>query len=60
MDLFIIRTWLTARAGLRNERGANMVEYMLLLAFIAVIVLVAVKALGTNVSTKFSSANNGL
>ena len=57
MDLFIIRTWLTARAGLRNEQGANLVEYLLLLAFIAVIVLVAVKALGSNVSTKLSSAN---
>jgi Flp pilus assembly pilin Flp len=57
MDLFIFRTWLTARAGLRNEQGANLVEYLLLLAFIAVIVLVAVKALGGNVSKKLSSAN---
>jgi Flp pilus assembly pilin Flp len=43
-----------------NERGANLVEYLLLLAFIAIIVLVAVQTLGGTVSTKFSSANSAL
>ena len=33
-----------------------MVEYGLLLALIAIIAIVAVKALGTGVSTKFSSS----
>lgn len=37
-----------------TERGAAMVEYGLLIAFIAVIALVAVKALGTNLSTLFN------
>lgn len=37
-----------------SEKGAAMVEYGLLVAFIAVIALVAVKVLGTNVSTLFS------
>ncbi len=57
MDLMIFRTWLQAKLTLRSERGANLVEYLLLLAFIAIIVLVAVKTLGGTVSTKFSSAN---
>jgi Flp pilus assembly pilin Flp len=37
-----------------------MVEYGLLLALIAVIAIVAVKALGTSVSTKFSTVNSNL
>ncbi len=58
MDLFIFRTWLESKFANRDERGANLVEYLLLLAFIAIIVLVAVKAVGTNVSSKLSSANS--
>lgn len=57
MDLTIIRTWLQAKLNLKSERGANLVEYLLLLAFIAIVVLIAVKAVGSNVSTKFDSAN---
>ena len=60
MDLYIFRTWLQAKFVNRDERGANLVEYMLLLAFIAIIVLVAVKTLGTTVSTKFSSTSSGI
>ena len=59
MDLFIFRTWLAAKLH-RDEQGANLVEYLLLLAFIAIIVLVAVKTLGGTVSSKFSSANSAL
>ena len=60
MDLMIFRTWLQAKLAHRTERGANLVEYLLLLAFIAIIVLVAVKTLGGTVSTKFSSTNSAL
>ena len=59
MDLFILKTWLTAKFS-SNERGASMVEYGLLLAFIAVICVLAVKALGENVSTRFSSTSASL
>ena len=59
MDLFILKTWLEAKFG-SDERGASMVEYGLLLALIAVIAIVAVKALGTSVSTKYSSVNSSL
>ena len=62
MDLTYWRTWMAVRwneAG-KNERGANLVEYILLIAFIAIIVIVAVKVLGRTVSTQFSSANTSL
>lgn len=60
MNLFILRAWLQARFRPTDERGANMVEYILLLAFIAVVVMVAVKTLGRSVSTKFTQADNCL
>jgi Flp pilus assembly pilin Flp len=63
MDMNLLRTWLQARLHLgerRDERGANLVEYILLIAFIAIIVIVAVKVLGRTVSTNFSSADAGL
>jgi pilus assembly protein Flp/PilA len=59
LNLFILETWLQAKFT-RDERGASMVEYGLLLALIAVIAIVAVKALGTSVSTKFSTVNSNL
>jgi Flp pilus assembly pilin Flp len=60
MNLQILRAWVHARLSLSNERGANLVEYLLLLAFIAIVVLVAVKTLGGTISSKFSSANGAL
>ena len=62
MNMHLLRTWLQARlySGERDERGANLVEYIMLIAFIAIIVIVAVKVLGQTVSTQFSSANSNL
>ena len=60
MDLFILKTWLSARFNVDSERGASMVEYGLLLAFIAVICVLAVKALGENVSARFTSTSASL
>jgi pilus assembly protein Flp/PilA len=40
---------------LRDETGASAPEYGLLVALISVVILSAVKTLGTNLSTKFSS-----
>jgi pilus assembly protein Flp/PilA len=42
----------------RNERGASMVEYALLVGLIAVVAVVAVAALGTGIKGLFNSANN--
>ena len=60
MDLFILKTWLQAKFNADSERGASMVEYGLLLALIAVVALVAVKALGDHVSARFSSTSASL
>jgi pilus assembly protein Flp/PilA len=60
MDLYVLKTWIQARLNIADERGASMVEYGLLLALIAVIAIVAVKALGDGVSTKFNDVKNSL
>lgn len=62
MDLTYWRTWMAVRWHLagKNERGANLVEYILLIAFIAIIVIVAVKVLGRTVSSQFSSTDSQL
>jgi pilus assembly protein Flp/PilA len=39
---------------LRDDEGATMVEYGLLVALIAMVALFAVKTLGTNLSTLFN------
>jgi pilus assembly protein Flp/PilA len=45
----------TLTSMLRDEEGATMVEYGLLVALIAMVALVAVQALGTHVSSLFST-----
>jgi pilus assembly protein Flp/PilA len=59
MDLFVLKTWLESKFT-GDERGASMVEYGLLLALIAVIAIVAVRALGGSVSTKFSEVTSAV
>ena len=41
MNLFVLRTWLEAKFA-KDERGATMVEYILLVALIALAVIAAV------------------
>jgi pilus assembly protein Flp/PilA len=45
---------------LRDEEGATMVEYGLLVALIAMVALVAVQTLGQHVSTLFSNVANSI
>jgi Flp pilus assembly pilin Flp len=58
MHLPTLFAWVSAKLhiGERDSRGASMVEYILLVAFIALIVLIAVNFLGDETSKKFSSA----
>jgi pilus assembly protein Flp/PilA len=42
-------------AALRSDRGATAVEYGLMVALIAVVIIVAVTAIGTNLQTIFQS-----
>lgn len=48
-----------AVAGQRED-GQTMVEYAFLVAFIALVVLVAVTLLGTNISSLFNSIANAI
>jgi pilus assembly protein Flp/PilA len=41
---------------LKDESGATAIEYGLIVALIAVVIISAVTAVGTNLSTKFNSA----
>jgi len=42
-------------AALRSDRGATAVEYGLMVALIAIVVIVAVSLLGKNMSTLFNT-----
>jgi pilus assembly protein Flp/PilA len=49
------RTWMSdLRTRAREERGATAVEYALMVALIAAVIILAVTALGNNAATKFS------
>ncbi|MBV8690484.1 MAG: Flp family type IVb pilin [Actinobacteria bacterium] len=51
--------YIRARFG-KDERGASLVEYALLVALIAVVCIVAVTLLGKNASSKFSSVGSAV
>ena len=59
MNLFVLRTWLQAKFT-KDERGASMVEYILLVALIALAVIAAVVFLRGQVSSKFNEAGSKL
>ena len=59
MNLFVLRTWLQAKFT-KDERGASMVEYILLVALIALAVIAAVVVLRGQVQGKFSEAGSKL
>jgi pilus assembly protein Flp/PilA len=42
-------------AALRNDRGATAVEYGLMVALIAIVIIVAVTILGKNLSSLFNT-----
>jgi Flp pilus assembly pilin Flp len=57
MNLFVLGSWLQARLS-KEERGANLVEYILLVALIALAVIAAVIFLRGQVSSKFDEAGS--
>ena len=59
MALFVCKTWLQAKFS-SDERGASMVEYILLVALIALAVIAAVVFLRGQVQSKFSDAGSQL
>jgi Flp pilus assembly pilin Flp len=59
LNLFVLKTWLQSRFC-RDERGANLVEYILLVALIALAVIAAVVFLRGQVSSKFDQTGSTL
>jgi pilus assembly protein Flp/PilA len=64
MDLInFYNTWITsfirARFG-RTERGASLVEYVLLVSLIAVVCIVAIGFLGNSASSKFNKVGSSI
>ena len=57
MNLFVLKTWLQARFT-KDEQGANLVEYILLVALIALAVIAAVVFLRGEVSDKFNETGS--
>ena len=47
------RGWL--RRAIKNEKGATSIEYALIVTFVALVIIVGVTALGTNLNTWFST-----
>ena len=58
MNRLLIKVQMSLRSAelrIRNDdRGATAVEYGLMVALIAIVIIVAVKLLGTNLSTLFN------
>ncbi len=50
----------TLKSMVRDEEGATMVEYGLLVALIALVALAAVKTVGTSLSSLFTSVGTSL
>ncbi len=53
-----LKTWLTSFA--KTERGASLVEYALLVALIAVVVIGAVTLLGNTARDNFSEVSSSI
>jgi len=60
MELSVFKAWIMAKLHINSERGANMVEYVLILTLIALVVITVVTLLGGRVSTRFNNASSAL
>jgi Flp pilus assembly pilin Flp len=59
MNLYVVTSWLQARFR-KDEQGANLVEYILLVALIAIAVIAAVVFLRGQLSSKFDQTGSTL
>ena len=56
----MLSLWTKLTTWVKEEKGASMVEYALLVVLIAIIAIVAVSIAGQNVSKAFSTIANTL
>jgi pilus assembly protein Flp/PilA len=54
------RTLVARLAAMRDERGATAIEYGLLAALIAAVIIITVAALGTNLTSLFETLADAL
>jgi pilus assembly protein Flp/PilA len=59
MNLVAVWTFLQSRLN-RDEKGASLVEYVLLVALIAVVCIVALQLLGNSASDKLTSVGTAI
>jgi pilus assembly protein Flp/PilA len=59
MNLFVLKTWLETKLH-KDEDGASLVEYILLVALIALAVIAAVSFLGGTMTNKFNNEGSQL
>jgi pilus assembly protein Flp/PilA len=52
--------WADLKDQATEEHGATAVEYALMIALIAVVIIVAVTFIGTSASSKFSEVGSGI
>jgi Flp pilus assembly pilin Flp len=57
MNLFVLKTWLQAKFT-KDERGANLVEYILLVSLIALAVMATVLFMGKQLNSSFDNAGS--
>ncbi len=56
----MLALWTKVTTWLKDEKGASMVEYALLVVLIAIVALIAVSLAGEEVSETFSEVASGL
>lgn len=56
----VVTPFVRARLGLRDDTGASLVEYALLVALIAVVCILAITFIGNNANDKFSEVSSNL
>ena len=56
----MLALWTKVTTWLKDEKGASMVEYALLVVLIAIVALVAVRLAGNEVSQVFSNISSEL
>jgi Flp pilus assembly pilin Flp len=57
MNLFVLKSWLEAKIA-KDEQGASLVEYILLVALIALAVIAAVVFMRNQMQERFSYAGS--
>jgi Flp pilus assembly pilin Flp len=58
MDIGMLHAYLSARIGLKNEKGQTLVEYALIISLIAIVAVVALKFLGGKITQIFSTTGS--